>query len=129
MSGDEAGSEGVDAVTVGEAVVRGVDVGPETRCAHWAGDRDVVALRGGRCERFYPCHACHEAVADHPPEPWPRERLDEPAVLCGVCATALTARAYLTSGFDCPECGAAFNPGCRAHYDRYFEGWRETAES
>ncbi|MFB6126894.1 MAG: CHY zinc finger protein [Halolamina sp.] len=128
--GDDPDCAGnADAVVVGESVVSGVDVGPETRCAHWADDRDVIALRGGCCGRFYPCHACHEAVADHTHEPWPRERLDEPAVLCGVCATALTARAYLMAGFACPECGAAFNPGCRAHYDRYFEGWREVVES
>jgi uncharacterized CHY-type Zn-finger protein len=107
---------------VGEYEVRGVDVGPETRCAHYDGDRDIVALRLGCCAVFYPCHRCHEAVADHDSEPWPRERFDESAVLCGGCATALSATAYLDADHTCPACGAAFNPGCRAHYDRYFEG-------
>lgn len=57
--------------------VRGVTVDPETRCVHWDSPVDVVALRFGCCETYYPCDAC-------------------------------------------PACGAAFNPGYRAHRDRYF---------
>ena len=114
--------------------LRGVAVNPETRCAHWDSERDVVALRFGCCETFSPCYACHAETADHDPEPWPRARFDDPAVLCGACGTTLSARAYLDgegqrlsgnrtqSGDDtCPACGAAFNPGCRRHQDRYFE--------
>jgi uncharacterized CHY-type Zn-finger protein len=108
--------------SVGEHAVRGVAVGPETRCAHYDGKRDVIALRFGCCETFYPCHACHAAVADHESEPWPRERFDDPAVLCGGCGTALSARSYLEADHECPACSAAFNPGCEAHYSRYFEG-------
>jgi uncharacterized CHY-type Zn-finger protein len=99
----------------------GVAVDPETRCAHWDDPLDVVALRFGCCETFSPCHACHAAATDHDPEPWPRERFDEPAVLCGVCGATLSAQRYLDSDDACPECGAAFNPGCRRHRDRYFE--------
>ncbi|MFC7185548.1 CHY zinc finger protein [Halorubrum yunnanense] len=116
--------------------LRGVGVDPETRCAHWDGPVDVVALRFGCCETYYPCDACHDAAADHEAEPWPRERFGEPAVLCGACGATLSAREYLggdgearsasgsrtQSGDDaCPRCGAAFNPGCRQHRDRYFE--------
>ncbi|RLM56511.1 hypothetical protein DVK02_08370 [Halobellus sp. Atlit-31R] len=101
--------------------LRGVAVDSETRCTHWDSAVDVVALRFGCCETFSPCHACHAETADHEPEPWPRARLDEPAVLCGVCGTTLSARAYLDGDDACPECGAAFNPGCRRHRDRYFE--------
>ncbi len=101
--------------------LRGVAVDPETRCAHWDADVDVVALRFGCCEAYHPCCACHEAVADHPAEPWPRDRFDEPAVLCGSCETTLSAREYLDCDDACPHCGAAFNPGCRRHRDRYFE--------
>jgi len=124
---DEAAGE-TDAVVVGGRRVRGVGVGPETRCAHWDGPTDVIALRLGCCGSFYPCADCHAAVAGHDAEPWPRDRLDDPAVLCGVCGSALTARRYLAAGFDCPDCGAAFNPGCRAHYDSYFEGWRAVVD-
>ncbi|MFP8889020.1 CHY zinc finger protein [Natrialbaceae archaeon A-CW2] len=101
--------------------VRGLEVDDETRCAHYASERDVVALRFGCCEAFYPCFQCHDAVADHDPEPWPLERFDEPAVYCGACDSTVTASAYLEAENVCPECDAEFNPGCRDHYDRYFE--------
>ncbi|RLM68820.1 hypothetical protein DVK07_09085 [Halorubrum sp. Atlit-26R] len=101
--------------------MRGIDVDSETRCAHWDDPVDVVALRFGCCETYYPCDACHDAAADHEAVPWPRDRFDEPAVLCGACRTTLTARTYLDSDDTCPACGAAFNPGCRKHRDRYFE--------
>jgi uncharacterized CHY-type Zn-finger protein len=146
--------------------LRGVAVDPETRCAHWDDSVDVIALRFGCCEAYYPCDACHDAATDHEAEPWPRGRFDEPAVLCGVCGTTISAREYLdgdgeaqrasssrTQSDDseghspsgnraspgdseakrasgsranpdddaCPRCGAAFNPGCRKHSDRYFE--------
>ncbi|MBB6647024.1 CHY zinc finger protein [Halobellus ruber] len=101
--------------------LRGVAVGSETRCAHWNSELDVVALRFGCCEAFAPCHACHAETADHDPEPWPQDRFDDPAVLCGVCRTTLSARTYLDGTDACPRCGAEFNPGCRRHRDRYFE--------
>jgi len=65
--------------------LRGVAVDPERCCAHWDDPVDVVALRFGCCEAYYPCDACHDAATDHEAEPWPRDRFDEPAVLCGVC--------------------------------------------
>jgi uncharacterized CHY-type Zn-finger protein len=104
-----------------EPPLRGVAVDPETRCAHWDDPVDVVALRFGCCETYYPCDACHDAATDHEAVPWPRDRFGEPAVLCGVCRTTLTAREYLDCDDVCPACGAAFNPGCRKHRDRYFE--------
>lgn len=105
--------------TVGGRTVRGVDVGPETRCAHYDGPRDVVAIAFPCCETFHPCFRCHEATADHDAERWPRSRFDADAVLCGVCGATLSVQEYL--GADaCPRCDAAFNPGCANHYDRYF---------
>jgi len=131
--------------------LRGVAVDSETRCAHWDDLVDVVALRFGCCEAYYPCDACHDAAADHAAEPWPRDRFDEPAVLCGACGARLSAREYLAGDREaqraagsqtqsddseaqrtsssrakpdddaCPRCDAAFNPGCRKHRDRYFE--------
>ncbi|MFC4406525.1 CHY zinc finger protein [Haloarchaeobius iranensis] len=102
--------------------VFGVAVDPETRCAHYDDEYDVLALRFGCCERFFPCFECHAAVADHAPEPWPRDRFDEVAALCGRCGAGLTASEYLAAPETCPVCGGAFNPGCAAHHDRYFEG-------
>lgn len=101
-------------------LVRGVAVDPETRCAHFDTAVDVIALRFGCCGAYYPCFECHAAVTDHEPAVWPSDRFDEPAVLCGVCHETITARQYLDDGSHCPHCGAGFNPGCRAHRDRYF---------
>jgi len=36
--------------------VRGVDVGPETRCRHYDSELDVIAIRFPCCETFYPCY-------------------------------------------------------------------------
>jgi Uncharacterized conserved protein len=108
--------------SVGDWEVHGVAVGAETRCAHYDTERDVIALRLGCCERFYPCLSCHDAVAGHAHEPWPRARFDESAVLCGVCGCGLSARTYLDADHTCPACGARFNPGCADHYEHYFEG-------
>jgi uncharacterized CHY-type Zn-finger protein len=108
-------------------VVAGVGVDGATRCAHYHGARDVVALRLPCCVRpngagpdtgpFSPCHACHAAVADHDRERWPGA-VDAPAVLCGACGTVLSVANYLGTT-ACPDCGTGFNPGCRDHYDRY----------
>ena len=105
--------------------LRGVSVDAETRCAHYDGVTDVVALRAGCCGTYHPCYLCHDETEDHPARPWPRARFDEPAVLCGACGTTMTAPAYLGSGHACPACGAAFNPACAAHRDLYFEGGAE----
>ena len=100
--------------------VYGVDVGPETRCAHYHGDTDIIAIRFACCDRFYACHACHKAVADHPAKVWPVSAFDTPAVLCGACGHILTVRNYLNSVSTCTSCGAAFNPGCSRHRHLYF---------
>ena len=100
--------------------VRGVDVGPETRCAHYHGLRDVIAIRFACCNVFYPCHVCHDEAVDHASERWPPDAFDTPAVLCGRCRTVLTIQHYLDADHTCLSCGAAFNPNCARHYDRYF---------
>ncbi len=99
----------------------GVAVDAETRCDHYASTRDVVAIRFPCCDRYYPCFRCHAAVADHEPERLPADEFDEAAVLCGRCGSTLSVDAYLDCDDACPDCGAAFNPGCRRHRDRYFE--------
>ncbi|MFW5934483.1 MAG: CHY zinc finger protein [Halolamina sp.] len=56
--------------------VRGVDVGPETRCRHYDSELDVIAIRFPCCGTFYPCYECHLAAADHEPERWGDESGD-----------------------------------------------------
>ena len=116
----EAG-DAADSVDVAGRAVRGVGVGPETRCAHYGGPRDVVAIRFACCDAYYPCVRCHAAVADHDAERVPRAAFDDAGVLCGRCGAALSVRTFVEGDHACPDCGAAFNPGCANHYDRYFE--------
>ena len=101
--------------------VHGVAVDAATRCAHWHGARDIIALRFKCCGRWYPCYDCHSEMADHPPVVWPLAERDAEAVLCGACGHRLSIAAYLSCDATCPRCGAAFNPGCALHYHLYFE--------
>ncbi len=99
--------------------VRGRLVDEETRCAHYAGPLDVVAIRFACCGDWYPCLHCHEADAGHPIQPWPADAADRHAVLCGVCRTTLSITEY-RSAVGCPACAAPFNPGCVLHHAVYF---------
>lgn len=100
--------------------VAGIDVDAETRCAHYDAPEDVVALKFACCERYVPCFRCHDAVMDHVAVPWPADRFDELAVLCGTCGRELSVETYVDSE-ACPSCETVFNPNCASHYDRYFE--------
>lgn len=99
--------------------VRGAVVDDQTRCAHYAGELDVIAIRFYCCREYYPCHLCHEESAGHAARVWPRDERDKPAVLCGVCRRELTVAEYLAAS-ACPHCSAGFNPGCALHAHLYF---------
>lgn len=107
-------------LTAADRLVVGCNVDDQTRCAHYHTDRDVIAIKFACCETYYPCFRCHDACTDHEAEQWPPEAFDELAVLCGVCGSELTIQAYLDCDHECPNCEAAFNPGCRRHVERYF---------
>ena len=47
--------------------VKGVDLDPETRCRHYHGPTDVVALKFKCCGEYYACKDCHAELADHAP--------------------------------------------------------------
>ena len=100
--------------------VHGLDLDPQTRCAHWHSLLDIIALKM-RCWRtYYACRECHDALAGHPAAVWPVEAWDEAAVLCGACGSELSVSAYLACGSTCPNCRASFNPGCHKHRRLYF---------
>ena len=103
------------------AAVYGVDVDAATRCAHYHGPQDVVALKFKCCQRWYPCRECHDECERHPATVWPLAERDARAVLCGVCGWRLTIAEYLRCEAASTRCGAAFNPGCANHYHLYFE--------
>lgn len=102
--------------------VRGIKLDAQTRCTHYDSPLDIVAIKMRCCATYFACKDCHAALADHPLEPWPREELQQNAVLCGACGSELAIAAYLDSSDRCPACGAPFNPGCRTHHKYYFCG-------
>lgn len=103
-----------------EPSVYGVKPDAETRCAHYGGPLDRVAIRFRCCNRYYCCHACHEALEGHRARPWRPGDLDRRTVLCGACRFQMTTREYLGSGSRCPRCEARFNPRCARHRHLYF---------
>jgi uncharacterized CHY-type Zn-finger protein len=100
--------------------VSGVDVDPETRCAHYHGPNDIVALKFKCCGKWFPCHHCHDEIARHAAEVWAEEEFDEPVVLCGGCGHRTSAREYFECDSTCPGCGRSFNPNCAKHAHYYF---------
>ncbi|HZG55836.1 CHY zinc finger protein [Paenibacillus sp.] len=93
----------------------------QTRCKHYHGPTDVIAIKFKCCDAYYGCFFCHEEAAGHPPAKWGEADRIAKAVLCGGCGEELAIDAYLNSGYACPSCGTAFNPRCEAHYPLYFD--------
>lgn len=100
--------------------VLGIDLDTQTRCAHYHGPTDIIAIRMKCCGFYYACKDCHAELADHPIEVWLEIEWDQQAVLCGSCGAELTIQQYMQSESRCPNCDAQFNPGCRNHYHYYF---------
>ena len=100
--------------------VRGRDLDPQTRCAHWDSLLDVIAIKMRCCRTYYACRECHDELAGHQAAVWPVAEWDEAAILCGVCKTELSVHTYLDCDNRCPACGADFNPGCAKHKHLYF---------
>jgi uncharacterized CHY-type Zn-finger protein len=118
-------------MTLIRASVRGVNLDSQTRCEHYHGPTDIIAIKMKCCGEYYACKDCHETLADHPIAVWPQNERDQEAVLCGACGTMLTIRDYMESDSRCPACQAQFNPGCRNHYHFYFQAQKvqEVAEA
>ncbi len=101
--------------------VLGLALDAATRCQHWHGPTDIIAIRMACCNKYYACYECHAALAGHAAQPWPASAFDTAAVLCGACGAELTIRGYLDCGNRCPGCAAEFNPRCALHHHLYFE--------
>jgi len=100
--------------------VYGVSLDGETRCAHYHGPRDIIAVKLHCCGEYYACKECHDELADHRLSQWPRDAFGTRAVLCGACGSELTIDEYLRCQNRCPACGGAFNPRCSNHHHYYF---------
>ena len=110
----------ISAIEVNGEPVFGVGGDAQTRCSHWRGRHDTIALRMKCCERWMACFECHRECADHPAEVWSIYERDQRAILCGSCGEMLTISEYLNA-LSCLHCGTRFNPGCADHYHLYFE--------
>ncbi|WP_416825414.1 CHY zinc finger protein [Ectobacillus polymachus] len=100
--------------------VYGFTVDNQTRCKHYATEKDIIAIKFKCCNTYYPCYKCHEECEDHPIVVWKKEEFDKLAILCGVCKTEHTIQQYMHAN-HCLHCGSTFNEGCRKHYHLYFE--------
>lgn len=100
--------------------VLGRTIDAQTRCVHYGGPNDIIALKFKCCGDYYPCHECHDEAVTHAIARWEETELGELAVLCGVCTGQLTVAEYLRAD-RCLACGAGFNPGCKLHRDIYFD--------
>jgi uncharacterized CHY-type Zn-finger protein len=101
--------------------VRGVDLDANTRCRHYHGPTDIIAIKMKCCGEYYACKDCHEEQAGHTIQVWPQNEWSTPAILCGNCNAELTINEYLASNSSCPNCSAHFNPRCSNHYHFYFD--------
>jgi uncharacterized CHY-type Zn-finger protein len=92
----------------------------ETRCKHYHGPLDVIAIKFRCCQAYYSCYECHLEAAGHQAVVWPKSEWGEKAILCGACGTELSIETYMECGYICPACRIGFNPRCRNHYHLYF---------
>ena len=92
----------------------------ETRCKHYASEKDIIAIKFYCCNTYYPCFKCHRESVDHALQKWPKEKFDTKAILCGVCRTEMTIETYMNHN-ACPECGSVYNENCKLHYPIYFD--------
>jgi uncharacterized CHY-type Zn-finger protein len=102
-------------------IVQGVALDTQTRCAHYHSALDIIAIKMRCCGTYYACRECHDELADHAPEVWPKAEWDQAAVMCGACGLEMNVHAYLAGDNRCPACQAPFNPGCKTHHHLYFE--------
>jgi uncharacterized CHY-type Zn-finger protein len=101
--------------------VRGINLDEQTRCEHYRGPTDIIAIKMKCCGDYYACKDCHATLADHQIQTWPEKEWNQPAILCGACGAELTILQYMQSESRCSACSAPFNPRCRNHYHFYFE--------
>ena len=100
--------------------VKGIALDDHTRCAHYHGKHDIIAIKFRCCGEWYPCHQCHAELVGHESSVWPNEEFFTPAILCGACGHQLTIREYLDCDSTCPACFRQFNRGCANHLHLYF---------
>ena len=100
-------------------LIYGDVIDQETRCIHYAGELDIIALKCFSCKKYYPCYHCHDAHEDHAFAAYPVRLEEDKVVFCGSCRSELTIAQYLADA-RCIFCRHPFNPGCKQHRKIYF---------
>jgi uncharacterized CHY-type Zn-finger protein len=113
-------TSGEGALQIGSVAVRGVALEAQSRCAHWHGANDILAIKFFCCGEYFACYDCHAELAGHPAQVWPHERFGQMALMCGACGHQQTITSYLGDYSRCPQCRAEFNPRCALHHPLYF---------
>ncbi|KIL52076.1 CHY zinc finger protein [Jeotgalibacillus soli] len=101
--------------------VYGPVIDDETRCTHYHSVKDIIAIKFYCCKNYFPCVECHKEDGCGKYAVWPMKEFHEKAILCGSCGSELSIDEYLNCQSTCPQCEAAFNPGCSLHKHFYFE--------
>ncbi|MGT2933763.1 CHY zinc finger protein [Streptococcus catagoni] len=96
--------------------ILGIALDNESRCLHYHGDSDIVALKCRQCQAYFACYHCHDALRSH--HFLANQAQEKYPVLCGACKHFLTKESY-EKGY-CPFCLRLFNPNCSLHKDIYF---------
>jgi uncharacterized CHY-type Zn-finger protein len=103
--------------------IHGIGLTSSTQCAHWHSPLDIIAIKHACCQKFYACISCHNTLeSSHVPAVWKRKDWDEGAVFCGNCKRIWSVKEYLAGKESkCGGCGVAWNPGCKNHWNLYFD--------
>jgi uncharacterized CHY-type Zn-finger protein len=101
--------------------ILGSTIDEETRCIHYNGETDIIAIKMHCCIQFYACINCHNENENHTATVWPKTAFNTEAIFCGICKSTLTIAQYLQANNSCPNCQASFNSKCSNHYHLYFE--------
>ena len=104
-----------------EETVYGLLVNDNTGCVHYHSSLDIIAIKCKCCRRYYSCISCHDHLEDHPFRCWNKNEFSEKAVFCGSCKNTLSINEYLSCNSLWIHCGGKFNPGCKDHWDCYFQ--------
>lgn len=100
--------------------IHGSPIDSETRCVHYHGATDIIAIKFKCCGQYYPCYKCHDEHVTHERKQWGKDEFSEKAIFCGHCQSECTIDEYMKTQ-NCPHCTAPFNPNCQFHYDLYFD--------
>lgn len=96
--------------------IYGLDLDQAGRCVHYHLSVDVTAMKCARCQRYYACYQCHDALENYR---FAASNKDDWPVMCGICGCLMRFDQYQLG--TCPRCGHAFNPKCSLHGQIYFK--------